>query len=152
MGTRGQGRQVTTAGVRKAVVAFVVLVLGWCLLCGAWSMDSSDSSPVQASTADSNGFQVEPAMTPETLADEPIVPLVCGVNLDCSDVHTKQAPAGRKSSKSSPTVTRRHTSSSQGSSDSITTKTATGSTTVTTRTNKAGKTTVSTSTTTTVSR
>lgn len=105
-----------------------------------------DSSPVQASPADSNGFQVQPAMTPETLADEPIVPLVCGVNLDCSDVHTKQAPAGKKSSA---TTTRRHTSSSQGTSDSVTTKTATGSTTVTTRTSKAGKTTVSTSTTTT---
>lgn len=83
-------------------------------------------------------------------AGDPIIPLVCGVNLDCSDVDRMLAAHAKPKSKkatSSRTVRSSH-SSSGATSTSVTTKTPAGSTTVRTSRTAKGVTTTSTSTTT----
>lgn len=91
-----------------------------------------------------------PAYTPDTPStylgeNDPIVPLTCGVNLNCSDVDRMAAAQAKP--KSSRTVRTSH-SSTGATSTSVTTKSPAGSTTVrTSRSAKGVTTTTSTSTT-----
>lgn len=99
--------------------------------------------------------EVAPAVeapAPSLGGSDPIIPLVCGVNLDCSDVDRMLAAHAKPKSKkatSSRTV-RSSRSSSGATSTSVTTKTPAGSTTV--RTSRSAKGVTTTSTSTTVSR
>ncbi|MCW2767649.1 MAG: hypothetical protein JWO11_3608 [Nocardioides sp.] len=78
--------------------------------------------------------------------DDPIVPLVCGVNLNCSDVD--RMAAAKPKGKGSTTVRTSH-SSNGASSTTVTRKAPAGSTT--TRVSRSAKGVTTTSTTTTVS-
>lgn len=94
--------------------------------------------------------EVAPAVeapAPSLGGNDPIIPLVCGVNLDCSDVDRMAAAHAKPKSKSSRTVRSSH-SSNGATSKSATTKTPAGSTTVRTSRSAKGVTTTSTSTTT----
>ena len=63
--------------------------------------------------------------------DDPIVPLVCGVNLNCSEVAAQQAAKTKPAKKSGNSRTVKTSQSSNGaSSTSVTTKTPAGSSTV----------------------
>jgi hypothetical protein len=91
-----------------------------------------------------------PPYTPDAPApslgeNDPIVPLVCGVNLDCSDVDRMAAAHAKP--KSSRTVRTTH-SSTGATSTTVTQKTPAGSTTTRVSRSAKGVTTTSTSTTT----
>lgn len=98
--------------------------------------------------------EVAPAVdapAPSLGGNDPIIPLVCGVNLDCSDVDRMLAAHAKPKSKSKSSRTVRSSHSSNGAtSTSVTTKTPAGSTTV--RTSRTAKGVTTTSTSTTVSR
>jgi hypothetical protein len=92
--------------------------------------------------------EVAPVEAPPSLGEnDPIVPLVCGVNLDCSDVDRMAAAHAKP--KSSRTVRTTH-SSTGATSTTVTQKTPAGSTT--TRVSRSAKGVTTTSTSTTVSR
>lgn len=76
--------------------------------------------------------------------DEPIVPLICGVNLDCSEVEAQQAAHAKSTKKSGNSQTIKTSHSSNGaSSTTVTTKTPAGSSTVTRSRTAKGVTTTS---------
>jgi hypothetical protein len=87
------------------------------------------------------------AVAPSLGGSDPIIPLVCGVNLNCSDMD--RMAAAKPKGKSSRTVRTTH-SSTGATSTSVTQKTPAGSTTV--RTSRTAKGVTTTSTSTTVSR
>jgi hypothetical protein len=80
--------------------------------------------------------------------NDPIVPLVCGVNLNCSEVAAQQAAHAKPAKKSGNSRTVKTSRSSNGAeSTTVTTKTPTGSSTVTKSRTAKGVTTTSRSTT-----
>jgi hypothetical protein len=112
----------------------------------------TDPAPVRSVAVQAAQPQDEAAPALSLGGTDPIVPLVCGVNLDCSDVdrmRAEQAKPKAKKPASSRTVRTSH-SSTGASSTSVTTKTPAGSTTV--RTSRTAKGVTTTSTSTTVSR
>jgi hypothetical protein len=86
------------------------------------------------------------APAPSLGGSDPIIPLVCGVNLDCSDVDRMAAAHAKPKSKSSRTVRTTH-SSTGATSTTVTQKTPAGSTTTRVSRSAKGVTTTSTSTT-----
>ena len=89
-----------------------------------------------------------PGEAPTCVEDAQIAPLVCGVNLDCSDVDRARAAQAKPAKKSGDSRTVRTSQSSNGaSSTTITEKTPAGSSTVTTRRTAKGVTTTTRSTT-----
>lgn len=91
----------------------------------------------------------EPAPPAPSLGEnDPIVPLVCGVNLNCSEVEAQQAAHAKPTKKSGNSRTVKTTKSSNGaSSTTVTTKSPAGSNTVTKSRTAKGVTTTSRSTT-----
>jgi hypothetical protein len=105
----------------------------------------TDTTPVRSIAM--QAVQPQDEAPPSLGGNDPIVPLICGVNLDCSDVD--RMAAAKPKGKSSRTVRTSH-SSNGASSTSVTTKTPAGSTTV--RTSRTAKGVATTSTSTTTSR
>lgn len=141
----------------KGIVTTGAIVMGVFGLCAlGHTADSPAPAPVRSVAVHAAQPQDEAPSSPmPTLgAADPIVPLVCGVNLDCSDVDRMRAeqakPKAKKSASSSTRTVRTSHSSTGASSTSVTTKTPAGSTTV--RTSRSAKGVTTTSTSTTVSR
>lgn len=127
-------------GVARAIIISVVCG-GVCLSAGQHHVVSAHTVLVDCIADPATG-----ACSPG--ADEPIVPLVCGVNLDCSDVDRQRAAQVKPAKKSGNSRTVRTSHSSNGaSSTSVTTKTPAGSSTVTKSRTAKGVTTTSRSTT-----
>lgn len=130
--------------------AIVMGVFGLCTL--GHTADSPAPAPVRSVAV--QAAQPQDEAPPSLGGTDPIVPLVCGVNLDCSDVDRMRAeqakPKAKKSASSSTRTVRTSHSSTGASSTSVTTKTPAGSTTV--RTSRTAKGVTTTSTSTTVSR
>jgi hypothetical protein len=93
--------------------------------------------------------EVPSSPAPSLGGNDPIIPLVCGVNLDCSDVDRMAAAHAKPKPKSSRTVRTTH-SSTGATSTTVTQKSPAGSTT--TRVSRSAKGVTTTSTSTTVSR
>jgi hypothetical protein len=113
------------------IIRTAALLVGG-LAAGVVITNSVHSEPVQPQPIHVVEVQA-PDVTPAQYLGEndPIVPLVCGVNLDCSGVDAAQAAKNApKKSKDSRTVRTSH-SSNGASSTTVTEKSAAGSSTVT---------------------
>jgi hypothetical protein len=106
----------------------------------------SDPAPMRSVAVAAAQPQDEAAPALSLGGTDPIVPLVCGVNLDCSDVDRMRAeqakPKVKKSASSSTRTVRTSHSSTGASSTTVTQRTATGSDTVRTSRTAKGVTTV----------